>query len=36
MARGVSEQDLEGKNATFITPADFANYVVAADRVVGI
>ena len=36
MARGVTEQDLEGKNAQFMSPADFANYVVAADKVVGI
>jgi hypothetical protein len=33
-ARGVSEDDLQGKNAKFITPKDLADLTVAADRVV--
>ena len=34
MARGVTDADLDGKNAQFITPADFINLVVSHDRVV--
>jgi hypothetical protein len=34
MARGVTEQDLQGKNAQFVTPKIFAEKVVAADKVV--
>jgi len=30
----VAESDLEGKNAVFITPKDYAEHVVAADKVV--
>ena len=33
-ARGVTDQDLVGKNARFMTPADFANLVAEVDRVV--
>ena len=36
MARGVTEGDLEGKNAAFITPKIFAEKVVAADKVVSV
>jgi hypothetical protein len=32
----VSAADLEGKNATFATPVDFANHCVDADQVIGI
>jgi hypothetical protein len=32
----VTEADLEGKNAVFVTPKDFAERVVAADKVVSI
>jgi hypothetical protein len=31
----VTEEDLKGKNASFGTPKDFNEAVVAADRVVG-
>ncbi len=34
MARGVTDEDLKGKNAQFITPKVFAEKVAAADRVV--
>jgi hypothetical protein len=34
MARGVTEDDLKGKNAHFATPKIFAERVVAADKVV--
>jgi hypothetical protein len=34
MARGVSEDDLKGKNAQFITPKIFAEKVAAADKLV--
>ncbi len=34
MARGVTEDDLRGKNAQFVTPRIFADKVVAADKVV--
>jgi hypothetical protein len=34
MARGVTEADLQGKNAYFVTPKIFAEKVVAADKVV--
>ena len=34
MARGVSEEDLKGKNAQFVNPKIFAEKVVAADKVV--
>jgi hypothetical protein len=34
VARGVTDTDLEGKNARFVTPKVFAERVVAADRVV--
>jgi hypothetical protein len=34
MARGVTESDLKGKNAQFITPKIFAEKVAAADKVV--
>ena len=34
MARGVTDQDLKGKNAQFVTPKFFAEKVAAADRVV--
>ena len=36
MARGVTEEDLKGKNATFINPKIFAEKVVAADKVVSV
>jgi hypothetical protein len=32
----VAEEDLQGKNATFISPKDFAERVAAADKVVSI
>jgi hypothetical protein len=34
VARGVTEDDLKGKNAQFVNPALFAEKVVAADKVV--
>ena len=34
MARGVTDQDLKGKNAQFVTPKIFAEKVAAADKVV--
>lgn len=34
MARGVTEDDLKGKNAQFINPKVFADKVAAADKVV--
>ena len=34
MARGVTEDDLKGKNAQFVNPKFFAEKVVAADKVV--
>jgi len=34
VARGVTEDDLKGKNARFITPKVFAEKVAAADKVV--
>ena len=34
MARGVTEDDLKGKNATFVNPTLFAEKVVAADKIV--
>ncbi len=34
MARGVTDADLEGKNAQFINPKVFAEKVAAADKVV--
>jgi len=36
VARGVTEEDLKGKNATFINPKIFAEKVVAADKVVSV
>lgn len=33
MARGVTEADLEGKNAQFGGPADLADLMMEADRV---
>jgi hypothetical protein len=33
MARGVIDQDLEGKNAEFAGPDDFADLMMDADRV---
>ena len=36
MARGVTEADLKGKNAQFITPKVFADKVAAADKVVSL
>ena len=36
MARGVTEEDVNGKNATFINPKIFAEKVVAADKVVSV
>jgi hypothetical protein len=32
----VVEADLEGKNASFITPKEFAEHVASADKVVSI
>ena len=34
MARGVTDDDLKGKNARFMPPKAFAEQVVAADKVV--
>jgi hypothetical protein len=34
VARGVTDEDLKGKNAQFIPPKVFAEKVVAADKVV--
>lgn|GEM_PF-3140360 len=34
MARGVTEEDLKGKNAQFVNPKVFAERVAAAERVV--
>jgi hypothetical protein len=34
VARGVTEDDLKGKNAHFVNPKLFAEKVVAADKVV--
>jgi hypothetical protein len=34
VARGVTDADLEGKGARFVSPKGFADMVVAADRVV--
>jgi len=34
MGRGVTEEDLKGKNAQFINPKIFAEKVAAADKVV--
>jgi len=36
MARGVTEDDLKGKNAQFVNPTLFAEKVVAADKVVSV
>jgi hypothetical protein len=36
VARGVTEADLEGKNAQFVNPKVFAEKVVAADKVVSV
>ena len=36
MARGVTEEDLKGKNAQFVNPKFFAEKVVAADKVVSL
>jgi hypothetical protein len=36
VARGVTEDDLAGKNATFVNPKIFADKVVAADKVVSV
>ena len=36
MARGVTEDDLKGKNAAFINPKIFAEKVAGADRVVSV
>lgn len=36
MARGVTEDDLKGKNAAFVNPKIFAEKVVAADKVVSV
>ena len=36
MARGVTDDDLKGKNAEFITPKIFAEKVAAADKVVSL
>jgi hypothetical protein len=36
VARGVTEEDLKGKNAQFINPKMFAEKVVAADKVVSL
>ncbi len=33
-ARGITDQDLVGKNASFTNPVEFANRIVAHDRVV--
>jgi hypothetical protein len=34
VARGVTEDDLQGKNAHFAAPADFADLMMEADRTV--
>jgi hypothetical protein len=34
VARGVTEDDLKGKNARFVNPKVFAERVAAADKVV--
>jgi len=34
VARGVTEEDLRGKNAQFLTPRQFVELAVAADRTV--
>jgi hypothetical protein len=36
VARGVTEDDLKGKNAVFINPKIFAEKVAAADKVVSV
>jgi hypothetical protein len=36
VARGVTEEDLKGKNAQFINPKMFAEKVAAADKVVSL
>ena len=36
MARGVTDDDLKGKNAAFVNPKIFAEKVVAADKVVSV
>jgi hypothetical protein len=36
MARGVTEEDLKGKNAQFINPKIFAEKVAAADKIVSL
>jgi len=36
VARGVTEEDLKGKNAQFVNPKVFAEKVVAADKVVSL
>jgi hypothetical protein len=36
VARGVTEEDLEGKNAQFVTPKILAERVAEADKVVSI
>jgi len=36
MARGVTDEDLKGKNAQFMTPKGFAEKVAAADKVVSL
>jgi hypothetical protein len=36
VARGVTEDDLKGKNALFVNPKIFAEKVVAADKVVSV
>lgn len=36
MARGVTDDDLKSKNATFVNPKIFAEKVVAADKVVSV
>jgi hypothetical protein len=36
VARGVTEDDLKGKNAQFVNPKVFAERVAAADKVVSV
>jgi hypothetical protein len=36
VARGVTEEDLKGRNAAFINPKMFAEKVAAADKVVSV
>jgi hypothetical protein len=36
VARGVTEEDLKGKNAQFINPKMFAERVATADKVVSL